>query len=104
MVVLSCSSLSWADRLASQAAHGGVAEHWAALRSALRRDGYGPSSVQASGAGGSLCPRLFAFLSILAILAGLVCGGMFALATFVEPEPREMSATIPTLAGLRRAR
>ncbi|MDR7035366.1 MULTISPECIES: histidine kinase [Methylobacterium] len=40
-------------------------------------------------------PTLFRFIATLAILAGLVFAGMFALATFVEPTPREMSVPIP---------
>lgn len=40
-------------------------------------------------------PTLFRFLAILAVLAGLAFAAMFALATFVEPTPREMSVTIP---------
>ena len=40
-------------------------------------------------------PTLFRFLATIAILAGLVFAGMFALATFVQPTPREMSVTIP---------
>jgi hypothetical protein len=40
-------------------------------------------------------PTLFRFLAFVAILAGLVFGAMFALATFVEPTPREMTVTIP---------
>jgi hypothetical protein len=40
-------------------------------------------------------PTLFRFLATLAILAGLAFAGMFALATFVVPTPREMSVTIP---------
>ena len=40
-------------------------------------------------------PTLFRFLATIAILAGLVFAGMFALATFVEPTPREMSVNIP---------
>jgi SNF family Na+-dependent transporter len=40
-------------------------------------------------------PSLFRFLMILAILAGCVYGAMFALATFVEPNPREMTMRIP---------
>lgn len=40
-------------------------------------------------------PTLFRFFATLAILAGLVFAGMFALATFVKPTPREMSVTIP---------
>jgi hypothetical protein len=40
-------------------------------------------------------PTLFRFLAVVAILAGLVFAAMFALATFVEPTPREISVTIP---------
>lgn len=41
-------------------------------------------------------PTLFRFLFVLAILAGLAFAAMFALATLVEPQPREMSVTIPS--------
>lgn len=40
-------------------------------------------------------PTLFRFIAFLAVLAGLVFGGMVALVTFVEPQPREMSETVP---------
>jgi hypothetical protein len=40
-------------------------------------------------------PTLFRFLVIIAVLAGLAYAAMFALATLVEPEPREMTSTIP---------
>ena len=40
-------------------------------------------------------PTLFRFLFVIAILAGLVYAAMFALATLVEPEPREMTITLP---------
>jgi hypothetical protein len=40
-------------------------------------------------------PTLFRFLAVVAILAGVAFAAMFALATFVEPEPREMTQTIP---------
>lgn len=40
-------------------------------------------------------PTLFRFLVVVAILAGLAYAAMFALATLVEPEPREMTTTIP---------
>jgi hypothetical protein len=40
-------------------------------------------------------PTLFRFLVVLAILAGLGYAAMFALATLVTPEPREMTVTIP---------
>ncbi|MDB5642196.1 MAG: histidine kinase [Hyphomicrobiales bacterium] len=42
-----------------------------------------------------LVPTLFRFLAFLAIVGGLVLGGMVALVTFVEPQPREMTQTIP---------
>ena len=41
-------------------------------------------------------PTLFRFLAVLAVIAGLGFAAMFALATFVEPEPREMTVTIPS--------
>ena len=48
-----------------------------------------------SDRGSSECRPLFRFLATLAILGGLVFAGMFALATFVQPTPREMSVSIP---------
>ena len=40
-------------------------------------------------------PSLFRLLFTLALLAGLVYGGMLALTLFVEPSPREMTVKIP---------
>ncbi len=40
-------------------------------------------------------PTLFRFLLTIAVLAGLVFGAMFALATLVEPQPRDMTVTVP---------
>jgi hypothetical protein len=40
-------------------------------------------------------PSLIKFLLLAGILAGIVYGGMIALVTYVEPQPREMSQTIP---------
>lgn len=40
-------------------------------------------------------PTLLRFLVFLAIVGGLVLGGMIALVTFVEPQSREMTQTIP---------
>jgi hypothetical protein len=40
-------------------------------------------------------PTLFRFLAVLVILAGIGFAAIFALATFVEPEPREMTITVP---------
>jgi hypothetical protein len=40
-------------------------------------------------------PSLFRFLFVVGVLAGIVWGGMLALVTFVEPQPREMSQNVP---------
>ena len=40
-------------------------------------------------------PSLFRFLAAVAIVVGLVYGGMLALAVLVKPQPREISVTIP---------
>ncbi len=40
-------------------------------------------------------PSLFRFLSIVAIIGVVVYGGMYALAHFVQPKPREISVSIP---------
>jgi hypothetical protein len=40
-------------------------------------------------------PTLFRFLAVVALLAGLAYAAMFAMATFVEPTPREITVTIP---------
>lgn len=40
-------------------------------------------------------PTLIRLIVILALLAGLVYAGLYALANFVVPEPREMTQTIP---------
>ena len=39
--------------------------------------------------------RLFRFLTVVAVLGGIVYGVIFALANFVTPKPREMTVTIP---------
>ena len=41
-------------------------------------------------------PTLFRLLITLIFLAGLVYAGMFALVSFVEPDPKEVSVRIPT--------
>ena len=40
-------------------------------------------------------PSLFRFLTVVAIIAGVVYGAIYALANFVNPKPREMTVTIP---------
>ena len=39
-------------------------------------------------------PSLFRFLTIVAVIGGIVYGVVFALANFVNPSPREMTVTI----------
>lgn len=52
--------------------------------------------VYRSSQGFSLAvPTLFRFVAFLALLGGLVFGGMVALVTFVQPVPREMVETVP---------
>ena len=41
-------------------------------------------------------PSLIRFLVVIGILAGLAYAGMFALATMVEPEQREMRVKVPS--------
>ena len=41
-------------------------------------------------------PSLIRFIIILAVLAGIGYGTMFALAVLVEPTPREMTVRIPS--------
>jgi hypothetical protein len=40
-------------------------------------------------------PSLFRFLTVVAVIAGVVYGAIFALANFVNPKPREMTTTVP---------
>ncbi len=40
-------------------------------------------------------PTLFRFLAVIGVLAGLGFAAMFALATFVKPEQREMTVPVP---------
>ena len=40
-------------------------------------------------------PSLIRLLMVLGLLGGFAYGAMFALATFVQPKPREMTITIP---------
>ena len=39
-------------------------------------------------------PSLFRFLTVVAIIAGVVYGTIFALANFVNPKPREMTISV----------
>jgi hypothetical protein len=40
-------------------------------------------------------PSLFRFLTVVAVIAGIGYGAIFALANFVSPRSREMTVTIP---------
>jgi hypothetical protein len=40
-------------------------------------------------------PSLIRLLTVVAILCGLVYGGLYSLAHFVRPVPRQMSVFIP---------
>lgn len=40
-------------------------------------------------------PTLFRFLTVLAMLAGLAYGAMYALVFYVEPKTGEMTVRIP---------
>lgn len=40
-------------------------------------------------------PSLIRFLVVVGLLAGVTFGAMWALAYLVEPQPREMTVTIP---------
>ncbi|HWV53445.1 histidine kinase [Pseudorhodoplanes sp.] len=40
-------------------------------------------------------PSLFRFLAAVAIVVGLIYGGMLALAVLVKPQSREISVTVP---------
>jgi hypothetical protein len=40
-------------------------------------------------------PSLFRFLTVVAVIGGIVYAVVFALANFVNPKSREMTVTIP---------
>jgi hypothetical protein len=40
-------------------------------------------------------PSLFRFLTVVAVIGGIVYGTIFVLANFVNPKPREMTINIP---------
>jgi hypothetical protein len=41
-----------------------------------------------------IMPSLFRFLTVVAVIVGVVYGVIFALANFVNPKPREMTVTV----------
>jgi hypothetical protein len=40
-------------------------------------------------------PSLLRFLTVIAVLGAVIYGGLYSLAHFVEPKPREISVSIP---------
>jgi len=40
-------------------------------------------------------PSLIRFVFVVGVIVGAVYAGMVALVTFVQPQPREMTQTIP---------
>jgi hypothetical protein len=40
-------------------------------------------------------PSLFRFLTVVAVIGGVIYGAIFALANFIGPKTREMTVTIP---------
>jgi len=42
-----------------------------------------------------LMPSLQRFLTIVAVLAGVIFGSLYSLAYFVQPKPREISVSVP---------
>ncbi|MDQ8732079.1 histidine kinase [Bradyrhizobium sp. LHD-71] len=40
-------------------------------------------------------PTLLRFLTVVAVICGLIYGGIFALATLFDPVPREITVTVP---------
>jgi hypothetical protein len=47
-------------------------------------------------------PSLFRFLIAIAVIGGLIYGGIFALANLTNPKPREITVTIPADKFLKR--
>ncbi len=40
-------------------------------------------------------PSLLRFLTVIAIICAVIYGGLYSLAHFVQPKPREISVSIP---------
>jgi hypothetical protein len=40
-------------------------------------------------------PSLLRFLTVIAVLGAVIYGGLYSLAHFVEPTPREITVSIP---------
>jgi len=40
-------------------------------------------------------PSLIRFLTVVGIIGGVIYGGIYALANYVQPKPREMTVSVP---------
>ncbi len=40
-------------------------------------------------------PSLIRFLVVVGVIGGLIYGGLYSLANFVNPKPREIVVTVP---------
>jgi hypothetical protein len=40
-------------------------------------------------------PTLFRFLVVVGALAGFAYGGLYVFATYLEPEPKQVTKTVP---------
>lgn len=65
------------------------------LRSGITKSGAGIARTASDCESPPDVPTLFRFLAFIAIIAGLIFGGMIALVTFVEPMQREMIEIVP---------
>lgn len=51
---------------------------------------------------GPIMPSLFRFLAIVGVIAALVYGAMYALATYFDPQPRDITVSVPPDRFLKR--
>jgi uncharacterized membrane protein len=56
----------------------------------------GPFAVTNRMSASAQMPSLLRFLAVIAILGVVVYVGLYALAHFVQPKPREISVSIPS--------
>ena len=64
-------------------------------RSGITKSGAGIARTASDCESPPDVPTLFRFLAFIAIIAGLIFGGMIALVTFVQPVQREMIEIVP---------
>jgi hypothetical protein len=67
-----------------------------ALATARRKWSYSPAAGAREGPHGyAAMPTLIKLLAVVGVIAGIGYAAMFALATLVDPRPREMVVTVP---------